>query len=132
MSTSKSRRCEYHLSISDGTHISETCLAAMRSAFRSTLSLPNHAVSHQQTRIVRKLLKFRRILQDSWSQFRNFGEFLEDFEIIQSMPFCLRQCGSSSNKSLEYSLAYSCMCVKKWFCHLRTSPCASLQHPIKV
>ena len=35
-------------------------------------------------RIVRILLKFRRILQYSWSQFRNFGEFLEDFERIPS------------------------------------------------
>ena len=35
-------------------------------------------------RIVRILLKFRRILQDSWSQSRNFGEFLEDFERIPS------------------------------------------------
>ena len=32
-------------------------------------------------------LKFRKILQDSWSQSRNFGEFLEDFERIQCICF---------------------------------------------
>ena len=48
------------------------------------------------------------------------------------MPFCLRLCGSSSIRSREQSLSYSCMWVKKWLSHLRTSTCASLQYPIKV
>ena len=66
-----------------------------------------------------------------WSDSLKFSMISRHFSrILKEVPVFFRLWGGDSARSLVESLAYSCMCLRKWSVHFLKSTPVTLQHPI--